>query len=125
MTTQHAIYKSECGAYLCRFVRWGGHYEAWTSDGAIHWQDDSRIQTKEDRARYPYPLAYCVGSYSAARYDQPKGSFTLQLLHCDTTQRIEPFTGNTVREARAIVFRRKVPRQHWPRWLRAYLASLV
>lgn len=118
-----AIYRSECDAYLCHLVGWGGDYEAWTIDGGMHWHNDDRLQKQGDRERYPCPLEYMVIGYSAAKYDQKKGSFTLRLAHCDPTQPIVPWTGNTILEQREVVFRRRVPWQQTPRWLKAILAS--
>ena len=113
------VYKSECGEYLCRSVNGGGWpYEAWTIDGCLHWRNDNRINTREDVERYNRPMAYCVGGFSAEKNDQKSGSFTLQLLHCDTAKVIEPLKGNTIIEKIDVVFRRKVPPQNVPRWLR-------
>src|SRR5690348_6254239 len=111
------FFKSECGEYLCRYVGHGGSYEAWTADGCIHWRHDNRIRTWADQDKYNHPMAYAVGAFSAERVGQKKGSFTLNLLHCDTTKVIEPFKGNTVLESVNIVFRRKIPFQQLPRWL--------
>lgn len=116
------FYKSEDGNYLCRSVRGGGWpYEAWTIDGSIHWRNDNRIRTSGDAERYRHPMAYCVGGYSCQQTGQKKGSFTLDLLHCDTTKIIEPGKGNTVLETLEVVFRRKVPLQHVPKWLKEAL----
>jgi hypothetical protein len=112
------FFKSECGRFLCRYLGTGGNYEAWTADGCIHWRHDNRIQTWADQEKYKYPMVYSVGGYSAEKVGQKKGSFTLTLLHCDTTKAIEPFKGNTIIESVDIVFRRKVPAQHVPKWLR-------
>jgi hypothetical protein len=60
----------------------------------------------------------CVGGFSAQKTGQKKGSFTLNLLHCDTTKIIEAFKGNTIIESFDIVFRRKVPPQNVPHWLK-------
>lgn len=116
------FYKSEDGNYICRFLEWAGSYEAWTKDGCIHWRKDNRINTRADAAKYRYPMVYAVGGYSCEKLGQKKGSFTLTLLHCDTTKVIEPFKGNTVIESIAVVFRRRLPPQNVPRWLRSSMA---
>jgi hypothetical protein len=113
-----AVYKSECGGYLCRSTRDGGRYEAWTRDGAIHWKDDDRIKTWEDEKKASHPLEYCVVGFSAQMTGQKKGSFTLSLAHCDITAIIKPWTGNTIIESRKIVFRRRVPAQCIPHFIR-------
>ena len=113
------IYKSECGQYLCRSVSTstGGNYEAWSIDGCIHWRHDNRIRTWADEKKFNRPMAYCVGGYSCEKTGQKKGSFTLSLLHCDTTKVLKPFSGNTIIESIEVVFRRKVPVQNVPKWL--------
>jgi hypothetical protein len=118
-----AIYRSECDAYVCHWLGQGGAYEAWTIDGDIHWHHDDRIQKRGDCERYPYPLDSMVVAYSAERYDQKQGSFTLRLAHCDPSKVIVPWTGNTILEQREVVFRRRVPWQQTPRWLKAALSS--
>lgn len=115
--TPSLIFKSECGQYLCRSLG-GGTFEAWTLDGSVHWRNDNRLRTSKDAAKYRHPMIYAVGGYSAEKTGQKHGSFTLNLLHCDTTKEIVPFMGNTVIESMEIVFRRKVPAQHVPRWLK-------
>jgi hypothetical protein len=116
--TSGQIYRSECGQYLCRSTRFAGHFEAWLLDGSVHWRDDNRVQTWADQKKYCCPLAQSVGGYSAQQLGQKIGSFTLKLLHCDITKQIEPFQGNTVLEQLDVVFRRKVPAQNVPRWIR-------
>ncbi len=119
--TPGAYYKSECGKYICRPTKregGGGLYEAWTVDGCIHWRDDNRLRTCKDSYLYRFPMAYAVGGYSATTTGQKPGSFTLSLLHCDHTKVIEPFKGNTVIESLDVVFRRKIPIQNVPRWLK-------
>jgi hypothetical protein len=118
MACQGEIYRSECGGFLCRVGSAAGHFEAWTVDGSIHWRDDNRIQTWKDAAIIRHPMERCVGAYSAETAGQKKGSFTLSLLRCDTTKIVESFQGNTVIEDLDIVFRRKIPKQNWPKWLR-------
>lgn len=114
---KRTVYLSECGEYLCRATRCWGNFEAWTRDGSIHWRDDSRIRTWADQRRFRHPMVYAVGGYSAEKTGQKKDSFTLNLLHCDTAKIVEPFTGNTIIDARDIVFRRKLPPQNVPRWI--------
>ena len=113
---QSPTYKSECGKYICRALDGAGTFEAWTVDGSIHWRNDNRIQTWKDAAKPSHPMERCVGGYSAATTGQKKGSFTLNLLRCDTTKIIEPFKGNTIIESLDIVFLRKVPSQNVPQW---------
>jgi hypothetical protein len=112
------FYKSECGEYLCRCLGGGGLYEVWTVDGCIHWRNDNRIKTWADQEKFNHPMAYSVGGFSAETIGQKKGSFTLTLLHCDTSKVVEPFKGNTILESLKIVFRRQVPRQQVPKWLK-------
>lgn len=114
---ESCLYKSECGEYYCRFLDNGlSHAEAWTCDGGAHWLNDDRIKTWDDAKVPRYPLEYAVGGYSAQMTGQKKGSFTLHLLRCDTSKIIEPYTGNTIIETRDVVFRRRVPSIHMPRW---------
>jgi hypothetical protein len=115
------IYKSECGRYLCRATRSWGNFEVWTTDGSIHWRDDDRIKTWADQALDWHPFEYCTGGFSARMTGQKKGSFTVTLLHCDTRKVIIPWTGNTVIEKEDVVFRRQVPRQNRPKFLRSPL----
>jgi hypothetical protein len=116
---QSVFYKSECGRYICRVsARGSGNFEAWTLDGSLHWRDDNRYFTWADQGKYRHPMAYAVGGYSAEMTGQKRGSFTLNLLHCDVTKEIEPFKGNTIIGSLDIVFRRKVPLQNVPKWLR-------
>lgn len=110
---RETLYLSECGGYLCRGLG-SGNFEAWTRDGSVHWQKDDRVKTWEDAAIPRHPLEYGVGGYSAKKTGQKKGSFSLSLLHCDTSKFIEPFKGNTIVEARDIVFRRQLPPQRMP-----------
>lgn len=117
ITSMSHFFISECGGYLCRSLS-GGHFEAWTIDGCIHWRNDNRLRTSKDLHPYRHPMAYSVGGYSAEQTGQKPGSFTLNLMHCDTTQEIIPFRGNTIIESLAVVFRKKVPMQHVPRWLK-------
>jgi hypothetical protein len=113
------MYLSECGGYVCRVIEGCScDYEAWTVDGAIHWQHDNRVKTWKDAKKRRHPLPYSVGGWAAMRTGQKKGSFTLHLLHCDARKYIKPFAGNTVIESRDIVFRRKVPSHHVASWLR-------
>jgi hypothetical protein len=115
------IYRSECGGYLCRSI--DGFYEAWTADGATHWKNDNRVQTREDAEKFNRPLKYSVGSYSCERAGQKKGSFTLGLLHCNTRKKIKPFTGNTIIEQREVVFRRRLPFRQTPHWFKSALTK--
>lgn len=112
------FYLSECGDYICRKLDGCGHYEAWTKDGSIHWEDDDRIRTWEDAKIPMHPLPYGVGGFSAEMHGQKRGSFTLNLLKCDTSKIIDPFQGNTITEAKDIVFRRKIPSNHNAAWER-------
>jgi len=112
------VYKSECGRYLCRAPRMWGSFEVWTVDGATHWRDDNRIKSWSDHELEWHPFEYCTGGYSARTTGQKKGSFTVTLLHCDPTKVLQPWTGNTVIEKSDVVFRRKVPHQNWPKFLR-------
>ena len=116
------FFRSECGAYICRSFG-NGRYEAWLTDGSLHWVDDDRVKTWEDAKRPMHPLPYGVGGYSARLTGQKPGSFTLNLLHCDVTKFIEPYKGNTIIEARDIVFRRKVRVIHLPKWLKEQVVS--
>ena len=111
------FFKSECGNYLCRSLG-GGTFEAWTADGSIHWRNDNRARTWADAAKPCHPLERCTGGYSAETIGQKKGSFTLQLLHCDTSKIIEAYKGNTIIEQVSVIFRRKIPPQNVPHWLR-------
>lgn len=111
------VFLSECGNYICRSVRWGGHFEAWTIDGSIHWRDDDRYCRTLKLKYLEFPMERAIGGYSAEKTGQKSGSFTLNLLRCDTTKRIEPLTGNTVIESLDVVFRRKVPPQNVPKWI--------
>ena len=104
------VFRSECGVYLCRFLG-SCNFEAWTADGETHWAND-------DRPEREYTLPLVVGGYSAEMIGQKKNSFTLYLLRCDPTIKIIPFRGNTVIESLHIVFRRRVPWMHVPRWMR-------
>lgn len=113
-----ALYKSECGGYLCRVTRCWGNFEAWSIDGLIHWRDDDRIKAWEDHELDWYPFEYCTGGFSAEKTGQKSGSFTVSLLRCDTQKIFIPWTGNTVIERREIVFRRKVAPQNYPKFLR-------
>jgi hypothetical protein len=112
------FYLSECGQYICRKRNSGGLYEAWTRDGARHWRDDNRIKTWKQSAIPMHPMDFAVGGYSAEQTGQKKGSFTLNLLHCDVTKFVEPFRGNTIIESLDVVFRRKIPAQNIPHWLK-------
>lgn len=111
------FWRSECGGYLCRPFG-GGNFEAWTADGSLHWRNDNRINTWADQKRFRHPMAYCVGGYSAEKTGQKTGSFTLNLLHCDVTKLVEPFRGNTIIDSMDVVFRRKIPPQNLPKWIR-------
>jgi hypothetical protein len=115
------MYLSECGRYVCRPVNrhgGGGTYEAWTADGSIHWRDDNRVLTWADADKPRHPMAYAVGGYSATKTGQKKGSFTLDLLHCDTAMFVKAYTGNTVIESLHIVFRRKIQSNHEAAWMK-------
>lgn len=101
---ESSFFRSECGGFLSRRVG-SGAFEAWTVDGKTHWQ--------WERRESDYPLEWSVGSYSGG---QKNGSFTLGLYRCNTRKKIKPFTGNTVIEERSVVFRRKLPAIHMPRW---------
>lgn len=116
--TMAEVFKSECGGYLCRAPKTWGSFEAWTIDGSIHWSQDDRIKTWDDNKLDWHPLEYCSGGFSAQMTGQKKGSFTVTLLRCDTSKVIKPWTGNTVIEKMDVVFRRRVPRQNWPWFLR-------
>lgn len=114
-----SVYLSECGNYFCRSVNGGGWpYEAWTIDGCLHWRNDNRVKTWADQKKFNHPMAYCVTAYHAELSDQKPGSFTLSLTHCDTTKVIEIGKGNTIIEDLGVVFRRKVPPQNVPKWLK-------
>lgn len=118
--TTNRFFISECGGYVCRVApgdSWGS-FEAWTVDGSIHWENDQRIKTWEDAREPRHPLPFGVGGYSATKTGQKKGSFTLNLLRCDTTMIIEPYKGNTIIESLDVVFRRKVPAGHYAAWKR-------
>lgn len=113
------FYLSECGKYICRYLGDGGKFEAWTIDGSRHWRHDNRIRTWKDSEQPRHPMDFAVGGYSATMDGQKKGSFTLKLLHCDVTKIIEAGSGNTIIEALDVVFRRKVPPQNIPHWIRS------
>lgn len=117
------IYKSECSRYLCRAVGMYGSFEAWAIDGSIHWRADTRVKTWDDEGLDWHPFEYCTGGFSAQMTGQKKGSFTVTLLHCDTSKIIVPWRGNTVIESLDIVFRRRVPCQNWPKFLRTPLCK--
>jgi hypothetical protein len=114
---EHQFYKSECGKYICR-SQGAAQFEAWTTDGCLHWRNDNRIVTWADEKAVRHPMAYSVGGYQAEMTGQKKGSFTLNLLHCNITEVIKPGTGNTVIESVDVVFRRKIPVQNVPRWMK-------
>lgn len=111
------VYLSECGGYLCRSIDGAGSFEAWTRDGARHWRHDNRVRTWKESAEPRHPMEFCVGGYSNTKTGQKKGSFTLNLLHCDITKFIEAWKGNTVLESIDVVFRRKIPPQNIPHWI--------
>jgi hypothetical protein len=111
------IYLSDCGNYLCRALG-GGTFEAWTKDGSRHWRNDRRIRTWKESAEPRHPMDFAVGGFSAAMNGQKKGSFTLNLLHCDITKIVIPLQGNTIIESLNIVFRRRVPAQNVPHWIK-------
>ena len=112
------MYLSECGNYICRAVKGVANYEAWTIDGAFHWVHDGRVRTWEDAAKRRHPLPYCIGGWSCEKIGQKPGSFTLDLLHCDTSEYIKPFSGNVIIESVQVVFRRKIQANHQAAWLR-------
>lgn len=112
------LYKSECGGYLCRATRCWGSFEAWTIDGSVHWRDDDRFKSWEDHELEWHMFEYCTGNFSAQKTGQKNGSFTVDLLRCDTGKILIPWTGNTVIERQEIVFRRKVAPQNYPKFLR-------
>lgn len=114
------VLRSDCDQYLCRMRGWGARYEVWSRDGMTHWVNDDRYDRRADTT---YPLPFMVGNYSAECYDQPWGTINLQLLQCDSAVKIVPWTGNTVLEARQVSFRRKLPRQQWPAWLKHYVQA--
>lgn len=87
-------------------------------DGAIHWRRDDRFKSWDDHKLDWHPFEYCTGGFSAEKPGQKKGSFTVTLLRCDTQKIITPWTGNTVIEKQEIIFRRRVPRQNYPQFLR-------
>jgi hypothetical protein len=118
-TKPRPVFRSECGQYLCRWLGDGGQFEAWTVDGARHWGNDCRIRTWADAERPCHPMDFSVGGYSATKTGQKKGSFTLYLLHCDITKFVEAYRGNTIIENLSIVFRRKIPPQNVPHWIRS------
>ena len=119
-----AVYKSECGRYLCRPVGSWGRFEAWTADGSIHWRRDDRVKTWADAKKRRHPYQFCTGGFSAEEMGQKAGSFTVILLQCNQKKFIKPGTGNTVIERIDVVFRRKVPPQNYPRWLRGTNAGV-
>jgi hypothetical protein len=102
-----SLFRSDCGKFLCR-LSGGGCGEAWTVDGKTHWINDTSNPVR--------PAPYCVGAYSCEKLGQKKGSFTLNLLRCNTRKKIIPLTGNTIIESQDVVFRRRVPGIHMPRW---------
>jgi hypothetical protein len=110
-------YLSECGGYVARYIE-SGRFEVWTRDGARHWRHDNRIRTWKEAAQPLHPMEFSVGGYSAEKTGQKKGSFTLHLCHCDITKFIESWKGNTVIESLDIVFRRRIPLQNVPHWLK-------
>jgi hypothetical protein len=91
----------------------------WTSNGCIHWREDSR------RPLCEYPIVYCVGGYSCQKNGQKKGSFTINLLHCDTSIKILTLKGNTIIDQKDVVFRRKVQSNHVNAALRKIGASAL
>ena len=114
-----SFFWSECGQYICRkIVGPYAFWEAWTTDGSIHWRHDNRVRTWEDARKPRHPMAYAGGSWSCQQTGQKKGSFTLGLLHCDTAKFIESGMGNTIINNLTVVFRRKIPPQNVPRWLK-------
>lgn len=113
------IYKSECGGFLCRATRQWGNFEVFTADGSTHWRDDDRFKTFADERAALKALPYCTGGFSAQKTGQKKGSFTITILNCDAAKAIIPWTGNTVTEQRDVIFRRRVPKQNWPKFLRS------
>lgn len=87
-------------------------------DGSIHWRDDDRIKCWSDNEIEWHPFEYCTGGFSARVDGQKQGSFTVTLLRCDISKVIVPWTGNTVIEKLDVVFRRRVPPQNLPKFLR-------
>jgi hypothetical protein len=57
-------------------------------------------------------MVYQLGGYSCTKLGQKKGSFTLNLLHCDPSVKIISFAGNTIIDKRDVVFRRKIQSNH-------------
>jgi hypothetical protein len=115
------LFRSECGGFFCRAsaTRGWGSFEVWSADGKTHWRCDDRIKCWADNELAWHPFEFCTGGFSAEKMGQKAGSFTVTLLHCDTGKVIIPWTGNTVIESRDVVFRRRVPPQNWPKFLRS------
>lgn len=119
----YRLYRSECGRYLC-LTRWSKErcawQEAWSKDGKIHWTDGPKVHEWGARL-FAHPFQ--VGGYSAEKAGQKKGSFTLTLLCCDARKIVEPWTGNTIVDGFDCVFRRKIPLQNYPAFIRSELAG--
>ena len=114
--TLYRVHLSECGKYYAvRFRKESTPSEAWSRDGKIHWVDGPRSTSWTDRH---FAVPYMVGGWSSEMPGQKAGSFTLRLLCCDARKIIEPFTGNTIIDQFDCVFRRKVPAQNVPKFLR-------
>ena len=99
------LFISDCGGYYARDLG-GCNFEVWTSNGCIHYRDENR------RPMCEYPMVYQLGGYSCTKLGQKKGSFTLNLLHCNTSIKIITFSGNTIIDKKDVVFRRKVQSNH-------------
>jgi hypothetical protein len=121
-TRRLPVYRSDCDGYLCRWLGTSGAYEAWTADGSIHWRHDDLAR---DDPAAAFPPRWMVIRYQAALYDQPRGTFTLTLAHCDVRVRVIPWTGNAVLASRPVTFRRRVPWRQTPRWLKAAVEGVV
>lgn len=116
------LFVSECGKYLCRknfstkdnagFLE---NYEVWTRDKKTHWVGDDRINQEEDWYVGLKALPYVVTSWSCQMTGQKKGSFTLGLTHYDPETLLVKYATPEI-ESRKVVFRKRVPGIHMPRW---------
>lgn len=112
------MYWSECGEYV--LVAEGGVHDGtvYLKDGSRMWIHDRRVKTWDDAKIPRKALPFCIGGYSCQKTGEKKGTFTINLLECDTEKFIEAWTGNTVIRSLNVKFRRKIPSNHHSAWRR-------
>jgi len=112
------MYISECGNYIA-FSLGHADFDVLEKNGC-YWANPPLCE---------YPLTFQVGGFSPRNLSSPKDypkrfRFSLDLLECDASKKMKPYTGNTVMRSRKVRFLNEISLSRLPKWAKAFAELL-